>query len=197
MTGRHHSYSTRTFCCLPRLAIAGRRVHAPVTDPSFRPAGKRDPALTTVGGRWARDARRVSGKSTNERDRSTALIDADATASAGVAWRTPRAANGACLFPGRRRGHGVGRLQLPVVALDAADPCAFLDALFAGGARSVLVVGDSAGGRALLVADAVDRVVVDVVRDPYRPAPDDCISVGLPDGFQIGRFTGRRSAPPS
>lgn len=34
-------------------------------------------------------------------------------------------------------------------------------------------------------ADAVDRVVVDVVRDPRRPAPDDSLSVGLPDGFQI------------
>jgi hypothetical protein len=57
-------------------------------------------------------------------------------------------------------------------------------------------------GRALLAADAVDRVVVDVVRDPYRPAPDDCLSVGLPDRFQIAsiitthhaiRLIGRRS----
>jgi diaminohydroxyphosphoribosylaminopyrimidine deaminase/5-amino-6-(5-phosphoribosylamino)uracil reductase len=99
-------------------------------------------------------------------------------------------------------GHGVGRLQLPAVPLDAADPCAFLDALFGGGARSVLVAGDSPVGRALLAADAVDRVVVDVVRDPYRPAPDDCLSVGLPDRFQIAsiitthhaiRLIGRRS----
>jgi diaminohydroxyphosphoribosylaminopyrimidine deaminase/5-amino-6-(5-phosphoribosylamino)uracil reductase len=75
-------------------------------------------------------------------------------------------------------GHGAGMLQIPTV-LESGDVADTLDTLYQGGARTVLIAGDTPLSDRLRDANLVDRIVVDMERHtrPARlsPAP----------GFQI------------
>jgi diaminohydroxyphosphoribosylaminopyrimidine deaminase/5-amino-6-(5-phosphoribosylamino)uracil reductase len=61
-------------------------------------------------------------------------------------------------------GHGAGMLQIPADLADFGDPPSSLDALYQGGARTLLIAGDTASARRLHEADLVDRTVLCVHR---------------------------------
>ncbi|MEV4706760.1 bifunctional diaminohydroxyphosphoribosylaminopyrimidine deaminase/5-amino-6-(5-phosphoribosylamino)uracil reductase RibD [Actinoplanes sp. NPDC049316] len=60
-------------------------------------------------------------------------------------------------------GHGEGRFHHPA-KIDFTDPIASLNQLFAGGARTALIVGETAFARELLARGAIDRLSIDLPR---------------------------------
>lgn len=92
-----------------------------------------------------------------------------------------------CAEEGVPGGHGIGMLQLPTPHWEPDDPANSLSALFQGGARTVLAIGDSPLARSLLDHGLVDRIVVDIPRDSSGA------TTSLPPGFRIGSVTATRA----
>jgi diaminohydroxyphosphoribosylaminopyrimidine deaminase/5-amino-6-(5-phosphoribosylamino)uracil reductase len=90
--------------------------------------------------------------------------------------------NGA-IEEGAPGGHGEGAFHIPHHLADD-DPEAALRALAEAGARAVLLEGAS-NDAARLLADAVDRVIVDVPRTPPSSGPTAVSGKALPDGFRM------------
>ena len=67
-------------------------------------------------------------------------------------------------------GHGMGRLWVPQAPSRPDDPTNTLVQAFSGGARSILLVGDTGVARTMLAQDLVDQLVVVVPRSDVAHA---------------------------
>ena len=81
---------------------------------------------------------------------------------------------------GIAEGHGKERFRLPHVAPSASgDPAEFLTDAFSGGARSLLLVGDTDLARTMLTQELVDQLVILAPRiepgEAYKAAPADLL----------------------